>query len=361
VVAIRIQGLSRTRTPRGRQAARSSSGESPRGGRSGIFGLLDSTEASTAVEYSLFLGLIGMLVIVGAFAIGAMVRNTAQNLTAASHATERVVAGNGAENSAVNVAAADAIATSRPKAPALALPWVFGGVAAALGLGCTWVWRLARRKMRPAEPDQEVPLAVPNDCDLQARVYAKRHGLLLALTNDRGLLAENQIAVRHLMSPNPLVVSPQTPVAELHTLMTDNRIHHLLVCEQEDRLVGVLSDRDLHRRLGKTAGDIMTPNPCSVTPDTMLSPAISCLINRRISCLPVVREGRVCGVITTVDMVLMTQCVLQLLLKLARDLNASATWPEALIRAAEAEFAEDGFCLTGAAEPGLAGDAIVLA
>jgi len=60
------------------------------------------------------------------------------------------------------------------------------------------------------------------------------------------LLTTNQITVRHLMTPSPLVVSPETGIEELAKLMLSNRVHHLLVCEKKDQLVGVLSDRDLH-------------------------------------------------------------------------------------------------------------------
>jgi diguanylate cyclase (GGDEF)-like protein len=117
--------------------------------------------------------------------------------------------------------------------------------------------------------------------------------------------------------------------------MAANRVHHLLVCEKGDRLVGVISDRDLLTRRGKMARDVMTPDPCSITPDTPLGPAITCLISRHISCLPVVEHGRLCGVITTIDLALITQCVLQLWLRTVHEMQGNPVWTEELAKVAE--------------------------
>ncbi len=171
--------------------------------------------------------------------------------------------------------------------------------------------------------------------DVQTRIYAKRQHLLLALSTDRDLVTKNRIAARHLMTHELVVVSPRASIGQMRALMAKHRVHHLLVCEKGRRLVGVVSDRDLQTRRGKTAGKIMTPDPRTVSPDTPLSPAITCLVNRQISCLPVVEKGRLCGVVTSVDVLLVSQCVLQLWLRLAGVMQDSPTWMENLANAVE--------------------------
>ena len=68
----------------------------------------------------------------------------------------------------------------------------------------------------------------------------------------------------------------------------------------------------------------------SIAPETPLSPAITYLINENISCLPVVDNGRLCGVLTTTDLVLTLQCTLQLWLRLAQVLQHDTTWTKEL-------------------------------
>lgn len=178
----------------------------------------------------------------------------------------------------------------------------------------------------------------PDEADehrVQARIYIKRQNLLRALFPGGGVLAKHQLTAGDLMTQQLLVVSRETSVEELKTLMVAHRVHHLLVCEQRDRLVGVVSDRDLHARPGKTARHVMTPHPYSIPPDTPLASAITCLLSRQISCLPVVDGGRLCGVLTTADLTLITQCVLQWWLRLAHQTQSKPSWTEELARVAK--------------------------
>jgi CBS domain-containing protein len=59
----------------------------------------------------------------------------------------------------------------------------------------------------------------------------------------------------------------------------------------------------------------MTPNPMTVGPETPLSPAITTLITKHISSLPVVQSGKLIGVLTRSDLMLSLQCILQALQK----------------------------------------------
>ncbi|MBI3669100.1 MAG: CBS domain-containing protein [Acidobacteria bacterium] len=86
-----------------------------------------------------------------------------------------------------------------------------------------------------------------------------------------------------------------------------------------DRLVGLITDRDIHRLapslLGRISPEeynsifentplarVMTRNPQTVTPDTSLREAARILQERKLGCLPVVDAGHLVGIITTADM-----------------------------------------------------------
>ena len=296
-----------------------------------------SDHAATSVEYCVLLGLICVMVIVGAFALGSPVRWAARKVTGVALAEAGAISGYaGGENPAAAVRAVQAVAPSHPDEPTRRLSfWAAAVVIAGLTFVCAYLWLCRCRKQPKDNGVREPSSSEAEPLELQARIYDKRQSLLRALSSDGDLLTKNEVAARHLMTQQLLVVSPATSVAELKTLLAANHVHHLLVCEKGDRLLGVVSDRDLHMRRGKTAQAVMTPHPYTITPDTLLGPAITCLLNRHISCLPVVEDGQLRGVITTIDLALVTQCVLQLWMRLARQSRSTPGWTEELAKVAE--------------------------
>ncbi|MBN1395237.1 MAG: GGDEF domain-containing protein [Pirellulales bacterium] len=166
--------------------------------------------------------------------------------------------------------------------------------------------------------------------------YAKRQELLQELMGDSELLLKNRLEVRHLMSRRPVTVLPTATLAEMTDLMRHRRLHHLLVCGHGGELVGVVSDRDLCSTQGTTAQQLMTYPPRTCASDTPLNAAITFLINEHISCLPVVDQGNLRGVLTTTDLVLTLQCTLQLWMRLAQVLLHDQTWDKKLTEIAAA-------------------------
>ena len=86
--------------------------------------------------------------------------------------------------------------------------------------------------------------------------------------------------------------------------MDDGDFRSLPVVEQE-RLIGIITDRDL-RRHGEhperaTVESAISELPVTVTPATPLLEAARLLFERKIGALPVLKDGRLVGVITTHD------------------------------------------------------------
>lgn len=168
-----------------------------------------------------------------------------------------------------------------------------------------------RRKPKAEEPEaeQETP-AQPTIVD---RLIDKRQRMLRFMSANTNFVFGSQLAVKHMMTLQLESVSPDTNIEELQELTKEKGIRHVLVTGKDRKLLGIISDRDLMSREGRVARDIMTDKILSVTPDTPVCMALTLLFRHRISCLPIVEEQRLCGILTTTDAILALQCLLQTL------------------------------------------------
>lgn len=57
------------------------------------------------------------------------------------------------------------------------------------------------------------------------------------------------LEVGELMEPNPVTVSPDRTLSEVATLMSDHHLKSIPVVDQENRVVGIISQRDIIRNL----------------------------------------------------------------------------------------------------------------
>ncbi len=113
-------------------------------------------------------------------------------------------------------------------------------------------------------------------------------------------------------------VAPDATVDDAFARMRRAGIRHLLVL-RGDELVGVVTDRDLRRpdwsdgdvmsvsemyRIGEelTVADVMTAEPTTVAPDALTSVAAKLMVDNKFNCLPVVREDKVVGILTSSDL-----------------------------------------------------------
>lgn len=62
-----------------------------------------------------------------------------------------------------------------------------------------------------------------------------------------------------IMTPQPVTVSPDTPVAQIAALMAKAKVHTLPVLEG-GKMVGIIGKMDIIRALGKPAGEAARPD-----------------------------------------------------------------------------------------------------
>ncbi len=142
--------------------------------------------------------------------------------------------------------------------------------------------------------------------------------------------------VSDAMTRDPIVVRPETPLNEAIQTLAERRISGLPVVDDQGQLVGIISEtdlmwqetgvtppayimfldsviflknpaqyeRDLHKALGQTVGEVMTSDPISVSPEKPLKEAAQIMHEREVRRLPVVDDGgQVIGILTRGDIV----------------------------------------------------------
>ena len=110
--------------------------------------------------------------------------------------------------------------------------------------------------------------------------------------------------VSQLMSRHPVTVRPQDSVAVARARMAQGGFHHLPVVDEPGRLVGIVSERDLERVCGRPearVADCMTPDPVTVSPDTPVVEAVQKMLAYHIGSLPVLEGTRLVGILTERD------------------------------------------------------------
>jgi CBS domain-containing protein len=111
--------------------------------------------------------------------------------------------------------------------------------------------------------------------------------------------------MKHVVS-----LGPNASVWEAACVMTRANCGSVLIMEPPDKLLGILTERDLMTRvLAKALNpeqthvrQVMTPNPLCVPPETLVSDAVVIMIERGFRHLPVVAPGsKILGVFSVRD------------------------------------------------------------
>jgi CBS domain-containing protein len=135
--------------------------------------------------------------------------------------------------------------------------------------------------------------------------------------------------VFELMSPRVVAVGPKTPLREVLRLMLRYHLNDILVVDDGQRLVGIVTYPDLSRKLLPTERElmeheeymitpqlmedrfrdivsvpvdqIMTRDVITVPPDLEALKAGATMTARRVKQLPVVRDNKVIGIVSYTD------------------------------------------------------------
>ncbi len=124
--------------------------------------------------------------------------------------------------------------------------------------------------------------------------------------------------VRERMTPNPVTVQPDTSFDDALRLLKEKKIRHLPVVDAQGKLVGIVVEKDLLYAAPSPATtlsafeipyllarlpvrQLMTKQVLSVDEDCPLEEAARIMVDNKIGSLPVLRGGRLVGIITETD------------------------------------------------------------
>ena len=127
--------------------------------------------------------------------------------------------------------------------------------------------------------------------------------------------------VHDWMRENPVTITPDATLATARELMSENEVRRLPVVERGE-LIGILTNSDILRQLPstvdasavdegdddtrllltqRTVREVMTYSPMTINPSATIQEAAERMLEAQVSGLPVVRNGKVIGIITESD------------------------------------------------------------
>ena len=138
----------------------------------------------------------------------------------------------------------------------------------------------------------------------------------------RGNSMDGIMKVSDIMTERPASVRLHSTLREVLVLMEQLNCHHMPVLNTENRLVGIISDRDCRLAMNSpyitrkywqndellnslSARMIMISSPLVTAPDVDAVEAAKIMLTERIGCLPVMYDDSLVGIITRSD-ILMT-------------------------------------------------------
>lgn len=119
--------------------------------------------------------------------------------------------------------------------------------------------------------------------------------------------------VKDCMSTNVCCCTPESKIADVAKEMQSNHVGCIPVCDCDNKVVGVLTDRDIILRTiacDKDAkqtpvSDVMTCNTCCCTPDTDVEEATKLMSELQIRRIPVCDDqNKIVGILSLGDLAL---------------------------------------------------------
>lgn len=143
-------------------------------------------------------------------------------------------------------------------------------------------------------------------------------------------------SVAEVMTREPITIGEKAPLREAIKILAETRISGLPVVDDAGKLTGIISEtdlmwqeagvtppayfmifdsviyltnpvdfqRDLHKALGQTVGEVMSKKPITISPDKPLKEAAKLMRDRKIHRLPVLDDSEeIVGILTLSDII----------------------------------------------------------
>ncbi|HTW86828.1 MAG TPA: CBS domain-containing protein [Candidatus Binataceae bacterium] len=121
----------------------------------------------------------------------------------------------------------------------------------------------------------------------------------------RNTTAADRRRVSGWMTTNPTTVTPDEKLSNIELIMQEGGYRSVPVVK-DGKLIGIVTERDLRRHTGylphTEAKMAMSEEVLTVTPATPIEEAARLLRERKIGALPVVEDGTLVGIVSTTDL-----------------------------------------------------------
>ena len=131
-------------------------------------------------------------------------------------------------------------------------------------------------------------------------------------------LERGNLLVKEMMTRDPVTVTQSATLGEVEQLMQRKAIRHIPVVDEQNRILGIVSHRDILRfsvselpqishldrdiaHFDISVSNIMQTEVETVTPQTTLRTAAILMAEKKYGCLPVIENARLIGMITEGD------------------------------------------------------------
>lgn len=125
--------------------------------------------------------------------------------------------------------------------------------------------------------------------------------------------------VKDQMTPNPICGHPDMPVTKAQQIMQEHNIRHLPILDDDKKLVGLITMRSLMNAVPSDvskfspfvvnyvlakikARNIMVKDVVTISEDTAFEEAARIMADRKLGCLPVMRNDELVGIISDNDL-----------------------------------------------------------
>jgi CBS domain-containing protein len=171
---------------------------------------------------------------------------------------------------------------------------------------------------KDAEVREATLLMVQNKINSLPVIDGGRLTGIVTATDLLKVLKDRKEKLDSILSRHVIAVPPTDRIVHARRLMLDNKISGLVVVE-EGEVVGILTERDLVRALGKfkkladryqhrrirnmLVGDVMTQDVKTLEVDATIADAAKLMLENSISGIPVTEKGKLAGIVTRADLV----------------------------------------------------------
>ncbi|MDD4011610.1 MAG: CBS domain-containing protein [Sphaerochaetaceae bacterium] len=125
--------------------------------------------------------------------------------------------------------------------------------------------------------------------------------------------------IERRMTRNPVTATPDMTIEEASNLMKREKVHRLPVLDKDKKLIGVVSEKDILRAWPSPASTLSTyevnylinkitvkklmyKDPVTISKDTTVEEAARLMVDQDLSCLPVLDDGKLVGIVSKSDM-----------------------------------------------------------